>query len=107
MNASRFDAVTRQAAVVSRRGSLRVWGGAAVAGALAAPVAANAGKSGKNARKRCQKQREQCLAFVVEACESESSPQACEALYNPCCGHFARCEAGQGLACFFRPIDML
>lgn len=107
MNTSRFDAWTRHADAVSRRGSFRVLGGAAVASALAAPTAANAGKGGEKARKRCQKQRGQCLAFVTEACKSETDSQACEALYIPCCGRFAQCDAGKGLECFFRPIDEL
>jgi hypothetical protein len=107
VNTSRFDALTRHAAVVSRRGSFRVLGGAAVAGALAAPATVTAGKGGEKVRKRCQKQRGQCLSYVAEACNSETNSQACEALYTPCCGHFAQCDAGKGLECFFRPIEEL
>ena len=104
VNTKTFDALTRHTATVSRRTSFRVLGGAAAAGALAAPAVVNAGKAGENARKRCQRQRGQCLAFVAEACQPETDSQACEARYTPCCRHFAQCDTDKGLECFFRPI---
>lgn len=100
MNTEAFDTMTRRAAV-SRRGSLRVLGGAALTGVLAAPTVASAGKTGKTSRGRCQKQRGPCLAAIEDRCASNIDPVACEAALTPCCAHFARCNAGVGLLCLF------
>lgn len=107
---STFDTITRHAAgVVSRRGSLRLLGGAALAGALAAPELTSAGKGKvkKQANKQCKKQGGQCRAFVLETCAQVEDRQACEEAYAPCCKHFERCDAGAGLRCFSEPIGEL
>jgi hypothetical protein len=104
MNARTFEAMARHAASLSRRGSLRVLGGAALTGAIAAPTAAVAGKAGNKAQKRCKRQLGQCLASVEAFCEPQQLPAVCEAFLNPCCEHFSRCEAGQGIACLFAGI---
>lgn len=99
MNSS-FDLLTRQAAgLVSRRGSLRLSGGAALTGELAAPMASSAGNAGKKAQQRCRRQREQCRTVFAELCEGVP---ICEAAYAPCCEHFSRCDAGKGIACVFQ-----
>ena len=105
-----FDTITRQATgVISRRGSVRLLSGAALAGALGAPELAGAGKAGKRARnkkqaaKRCKQQGGPCRAFVTEGCALTEDPQACEAAFFPCCTHFERCNAGAGLTCIAEP----
>jgi hypothetical protein len=107
-----FDTITRHAAgVVSRRGSVRLLSGVALAGALATPEMAGAGKAGKKAKKqaakRCKKQGGPCRAFVAEGCALTEDPQACEEAAFPCCAHFERCNAGAGLTCIAGPIDEL
>jgi hypothetical protein len=99
MDTGILDKMTRGAAAMSRRGSLRSLGGAALGSALAAPALARAGKAGKKGQKRCQRQRGQCLAFVEEFCQPKGDPNACEAIVNPCCENFAQCNAGKGIEC--------
>jgi hypothetical protein len=100
MDGNTFDHLARHAAgAVSRRGSLRLLGGAGLAGAFAAPEIANAGKSRKKARKQCKQQKAQCLAAFREFCEPKAEPQSCEEGFFPCCEHFARCNAGAGIEC--------
>ncbi|MGH2615129.1 MAG: hypothetical protein ACRDJC_07815 [Thermomicrobiales bacterium] len=91
MKTSTFD-------IMTRRGSLLTLGGAALT-AMATPEVASAGKSGKNAKKRCKKQRGQCFTAVAEFCESTANPSSCEGFYRPCCEHFARCSVGTGIVC--------
>lgn len=100
MDTGIFDALARRAAM-SRRGSLRALGGAAMTGVLAAPMAASAGKAGRKAPKRCQRQRGQCLAFVKEFCAPKELPEVCQGFLSPCCADFASCRAGEGIACLF------
>jgi hypothetical protein len=105
---TKFKAAKEGIAGVSRRGSIRLLGAVALSGALATPVAARpSGK--KKGNKRCKRQREQCRAFVRALCATPEmagpagQPQAglttCEEQTFPCCDHFARCDAGQGLQC--------
>ena len=98
MNDNIIAALARQATAVSRRGSLRALGGAALAGTLAAPTVARAGKSGKKSGKRCQKQREQCREVFAERCQGS---QVCEEAFAPCCEQFAQCRAEAALRCIF------
>jgi hypothetical protein len=104
VNTKAFDILTRRAGAVSRRGSLRLLGGAALAGVLAAPAAVSARKGGKNGQKRCKRQRGQCLAFVDEFCQPKADPSACKAQFSPCCEPFARCKAGQGIECLVEKL---
>lgn len=104
MNTRTFDTMTRGAAAVSRRGSLRLLGGAALGSALATPALAAAGKTGKKGQKRCRRQRGQCLAFVEEFCQPKGDPGACEEQLSPCCEHLARCSAGEGIECLFSEV---
>jgi hypothetical protein len=101
---STFDAMTRHAASVSRRGTFRLASAAALAGALATPAASGEGKAGKKSRHRCKKQRGKCLAYAAKFCEPKAEPQSCQAALSPCCAHFARCAAGQGIECFIEAI---
>ena len=109
MKTSAFDTFARHAAsVVSRRGSLRLLGGAALAGALAAPELAGAGKGkSKKSPKQCKRQGGQCRAYVAETCAQLEDPQECLEVYTPCCEHFERCNAGAGLRCFSGPVGEL
>jgi hypothetical protein len=102
------EAATRNFAAMSRRGSIRLLAAAALSSALATPVAARpSGKQKTN--KRCKRQRELCRAFVHALCATPEmatpagQPRAglttCEEQTFPCCDHFARCDAGQGLQC--------
>jgi len=100
MNTTAIKAVMRHAAdAMSRRGSFRVLGAAALAGALAAPQVASAGKAGKKVQKRCRKQRDQCVSAVVAFCASFVDPPECEEIYGSCCEHFARCNPRAGFGC--------
>jgi hypothetical protein len=102
MNDTMLDTVTRHAAgMASRRGSLRLLGRAALTGALAAPMTGSASKAGKKARERCQEQRGACIAAIEDRCASNIDPAVCEAMLNPCCAHFARCNTGTGILCLF------
>jgi hypothetical protein len=102
MRKTAIDTLTRYAAgAMSRRGSLRLLGGAGLASVLATPVAARPGKGRKNARRRCTRQKAQCLAFFKAYCAPLEEPQACEASWVPCCESFAACRAGAGIACIF------
>jgi hypothetical protein len=104
MDIKTFDAIARQVAAVSRRGTIRALGGAAMAAGLAAPTVIRAGEAGKNGRKRCKRQRGQCLAFFAEFCEPKDDPAGCLEEVRPCCEHFARCNAGAGIECLFETI---
>ena len=98
MNTNNAVSAWQHISAVSRRGSLRVLGGTALAGALAAPVAVSAGKAGKKAKKRCQTQRLQCRNHYEQYCEGQAS---CEEATFQCCEHLARCDAGAFLACLY------
>jgi hypothetical protein len=104
MNTRRFDSMARHATALSRRGSRRVLGGAALVGAITAPRIVSAGKAGKKAQKRCKRQRGQCLAYVEEYCEPKIGSDICKEVFNPCCEHFAGCNAGQGIECLFSKL---
>ncbi len=104
MNIKTFDAKVRQAGALSRRGSFRAVGGAALIAGLAAPATTRADKTSKNGRKRCQRQRGQCRAVLETFCEPKADPETCAEGVFPCCEHFARCDAGAGIACLFDAI---
>ena len=102
-------AVTRRAAeALSRRASLMVLAGAALAAATALPATGTAAKAGKNGRKRaerkCRTQGSQCRASVAQLCETNTLD--CDRVL-PCCDLFARCQAPQGIRCICEdpPVD--
>jgi hypothetical protein len=100
VNGASSDTVIRHAAnAVSRRRSFRMVGGAALAGALAAPAVASSGKAGKKGQKRCKRLRAQCVSAVVEFYASFVDPPECEGIYRLCCEHFARCSPRAGIGC--------
>jgi hypothetical protein len=101
MDTKTFVALTRQAVAVSRRGTLRALGAAVVGAGMTAPAATHAAKPGKQGRKRCRRQRAQCRAYLETFCEPKADPTACEDAGFACCEHFARCDAGAGIACLF------
>jgi hypothetical protein len=101
VNDNAFDAVTRRAAAVSRRRSLRLLGGAGLVSALAAPAAASAAKARKKARNICQKQRKQCRAGFERHCEGLPS---CLERSLPCCEHFAQCRVEAGVLCLMNGV---
>jgi hypothetical protein len=102
-NDNNFASIGRRAAtVVSRRRSLRLLGGAGLAGAITAPTVAGAGKGGKKGKKgknRCRQLGEQCRRGVAEICQSQGDPAACEEQHAPCCAHFVRCRVSAGVEC--------
>ncbi len=110
MNSTAFNVLTRQVGALSRRASLRLLTGAALAGALA-PELASAGKAGKKAKKqaakRCKQQGGPCRAFIAEGCALTEDPRACEEAFFPCCAHLERCDAGAGLTCIAGPVGQL
>ncbi len=100
MNGPPVDTLIRHAAkAMSRRGSFRVLGGAAVTGTLAAPAVARAGKAGKKGQSRCKRLRDHCVAAVVEFCAPVVEPPLCEGIYGSCCEHFARRNPRAGFDC--------
>lgn len=93
--------ITRGAATaLSRRASVLALGGGAFA-AVTAPAIAAAGTSGRQAAKRCTRQRAQCLASIAAFCQPQGNPNECEAALNPCCGPYARCNASRAITCLF------
>jgi hypothetical protein len=108
MHAQTFDTLTRQtASSVSRRRSLLALGGAAVAGALAAPMLALASKDSKKAKKKkkkkCNGQIGQCEDFFTDLCanpDAECEPDELAAA-RFCCSQLKNCKAGEAVSCFF------
>jgi hypothetical protein len=95
MSKTRFAFVARLTTnAVSRRTSLAL--GAASLLAAARPVATDAAKAGKKAKRRCKRQADQCRAFHVDICDTN---QSCTDITNECCAHFGRCAAGEAVAC--------
>ena len=99
MSTRTIDRMARQTATMSRRGSLRVMGMAALAGAMATDEPARAGKAKNTAQKRCKRQQGQCAEVVKVLCEDPKAFNTCEAIFLPCCKHFASCDARKGLEC--------
>jgi hypothetical protein len=100
VNQTTFDIIARHAGnAVSRRGSLRLLGGATLTGAIAAAGTAGAKKGPQQNQERCRKQGQECREFFAEFCAGTVDPENCKELVLPCCKHFARCQTGKGLAC--------
>jgi hypothetical protein len=97
MNDATFVSRLQRVAMVSRRGSLRVLGGAALAGAIAAPAATEAGKSGTKARKLCQRQKSGCEEVVRAQCGDNAT---CVNATLPCCALLAECKGREATECF-------
>jgi hypothetical protein len=96
MNESSFDTLVRHAGEPQdRRSSLMALGGAALAAAFAAPPTAEAGKSGKKAKKKCNNQVNQCKQAANAQCRNE----ICRSLFNQCCPKLNGCHAGEFVAC--------
>jgi hypothetical protein len=102
MIAERFLAQTRR---VAQRRPLLTLAAGAVTAAVPGPATARASKAGKNkntkAKKRCTKQREQCVTAVSAFCATWSDPAACEGLFLSCCARFTGCNVEPGLACLY------
>jgi hypothetical protein len=100
MRDSAFYAVTRHAAPVSRRGSLRLLGGAGLTGVFARSTNADAGRKHKDAGRRYGKHAAQCRAGVERFCSANVPDNpACPESTLPCCEHFARGRADLGVEC--------
>jgi hypothetical protein len=100
---------------MDRKTSLKILATAAIAAITVRPSTATAGKVGKKAKKRCQAQRDQCLAFLqnsfcrrrrlavaAEGLPEEEIDPECVAFYTPCCDSFGSCDAASGFPCFRR-----
>jgi hypothetical protein len=99
MRDSAFESVARHAAM-SRRRSLRLLSGAGLAGVLAAPTDAGAGKARKNARRQCRNHAAQCRAGIETYCEIDvPDDPTCPEPLIPCCEHFAQCRSDLGIEC--------
>lgn len=105
-----FDGLARRAArTFDRKTALTMLGGMAAMAAIP-DGNAEAKPSGKQAKKRCQQQKPECLAFVRDqicsravATEAVAAPdEECIAFYSRCCDPFAQCLAGEGFACLLR-----
>jgi hypothetical protein len=98
-----IDAVARHAAdAVSRRGSLRTLGAAALAAGLAAPATTRAKKNGKG--KKCKKQVGRCREGLRDLCEAlfpgnQDNIDECFDLFVECCDFLQGCNAAQAFAC--------
>lgn len=90
----------RAARIVSRRGSLLALGGALL-GAAATPRAVEAGKCGKKAKKKCEKQVQLCETSMEQACEALAplDPNPCFTACRPCCASLATCDPAESTAC--------
>jgi hypothetical protein len=89
-------AVTHRATdALTRRVALLALGGA-TATAVAHPLFASAGKAGKKAKKKCQRQEGACRRFFVDVCDTN---QSCTEHTNMCCAHFKTCDARAAIEC--------
>jgi hypothetical protein len=106
MDGGQFDAWTRQTAMtISRRRSILTLSGAGVAGAVAGPLVAQAGKRGKKCKKKCQQQVSQCEDVVRAFCNDvDPSGNGCLMTVLPCCDPLKSCNAAASTQCF---IDKL
>ena len=87
MNDQAPDAITpTRTPAMNRRTSLAALGAAAFA---ARNRTAKAGKAGKKARKKCEKQRGPCERFIREGC---GASQECLAARLPCCRSLEKCK---------------
>lgn len=106
MTEQTFDASTRHAAAVSRRGSLMTLGGASLA-ALVGTTIVEAKKPGKKAKKRarkqgkqkCKKQVGRCNAFLADFCVNFGG-DVCEVILATCCGFLGQCQTTAFFDCF-------
>jgi hypothetical protein len=109
-------AITRHAAdAVSRRASLQVLGGMALAAVTAVPAAAKGGKGGKKRKKRkgsdggsgnageqltqarCASQVEPCRTSWTAVCRGNAECLA----HLSCCDSFATCDGVGAVICLF------
>jgi hypothetical protein len=81
---------------MSRRGSLRVVGGAALAGALTAPAVAN-GARDSDKDKVCKRLRTGCEEEVRSVCQGNKT---CLNAVLPCCALLGRCKGRAATECF-------
>lgn len=102
MDGRQFDTWTRQRATpLSRRRSLLTLSSAALAGAIAVPTVAEAGKNKKKCKKKCQQQVGQCEDVVRAFCE-EADPggNGCLMAVLPCCDPLQTCNSAASTQCF-------
>jgi hypothetical protein len=96
MHETAFDALTRHASsAYDRRASLKALGAAAMVAALAAPQAADAGKSSNKSKKLCKKQVSACKDGWDKACGGD---QTCLSLAT-CCSFLKNCDAAGQIKC--------
>jgi hypothetical protein len=114
MNEQLFDGFTRRAAdTVSRRSSLAALSGAALAAGLLAPMTSRAKddkakKAKRKARRKCQRQVDQCRQGVGDLClVIYGSPSAGECIlhFDECCQPLASCDVPQAVACAVQKIS--
>ena len=103
MSEHAFDAIARRAAdEVSRRGSLRTLGAAALAAGFVGPASVRAKKGGKG--KKCKKQVSRCREGLQDLCEAlfpgnQGNIDECFGLFVECCDFLRGCNAAQAFAC--------
>ena len=90
------DALTRNAGASTHRRSLLMLGGAGLAAALTSPSLTMAAKK---AKKRCNKEKNQCREAVQEFCEENEN---CLDSFLQCCD---TCKVGQGVDCVLNAVD--
>jgi len=107
-----FEALTRRAAeVVSRRGSLRTLGGAALAAGLLTPISTQA-KGGKK-NDKCKKQVSRCKQGLADLCDVVFPPKEafstseCFEAFADCCEFLSDCGTAQAFACAVEVIESL
>lgn len=98
MNDTAFDTLTRRASAIgNRRSSLKAIGAAGVLAAF--PLATDAGKAGKKARKKCKRQVGPCRKAFDAFCEGQMGAEECFDAAAECCGFLKKCKSGQATQC--------
>jgi len=113
-----FEALTRRATeVVSRRGSLRTLGGAALAAGLLTPISTQAKDGKKN--DKCKKQVSRCKQGLADLCdavflpgemiapEATSAASECLAAFDQCCQFLSDCSVAEAFACAVEVVESL
>jgi hypothetical protein len=111
MSEPSFDDFTRHAAeVLSRRGTLRTLGSAAVVAGLMSPVLTEAKKGGKGKKDKCKKQVGRCKESLAKACETLfglENVAECVDLFDECCEPLGSCNVAAGADCLVQRIEQL
>jgi hypothetical protein len=96
--------MSRGARVLSRRTSLLALGSAAVTAVTPTRTSAKKHHGGKTS-KQCQQQASDCITFITDLCNQQTTPQECKTLFLPCCPPFGTCNVSKALTCIFKAVQ--